>query len=132
MMEFENRFYKIGQEGGTYVVGYWWNPVSGEKKSCCVRDYDYGDCSRDNDELYYEPIDSEVREMFERVECGRVFEGDMVEVVKGRTIEHGFVGRVVKVREFKDRYGRWFADYVYFDDGRKINMDNVKWIKEGV
>jgi len=129
-MVLENRFYKIGQEGGTFVVGYWWNPVSGERKSCCVRDYDYEDGSRDRDDLYYEPIDREVSKLFERKVLGRVFEGDLVEVVKGRTIEHGFVGRVKKVYPFKDRYGRVFADYVYFEDGRKINMDNVKWVEE--
>ena len=130
-MEFENRFYKIGQHGGTYVVAELWNPVTKEHSSKCVRDYDYDDCSRDDDDLYYAPIDEDAKR-----DClhfnGVILEGDDAEVVKGRTIEHGFVGKVMKVKELKDRYGRWIADYIYFEDGRKINMDNCRLVKEDV
>ena len=45
-------FFKVKQSGGSYVVAVFYNPYTGETRSECVRDYDYGDCSRDNDELY--------------------------------------------------------------------------------
>lgn len=57
----ENGFYKVAQTGGTYVVATFYNPETGDMKSKCVRDYDYSDCSRDDDELYYMEINEDVR-----------------------------------------------------------------------
>jgi hypothetical protein len=121
----ENKYYKINQEGGSYIVATFYNPVTKKSKTECVRDYDYGDCSRDNDELYYMEINEEVRKIYLH-DHGVILEGDYARVVKGRTIEHGFVGKVVAKKEYKDRYGRWIADYIYFDDGRKINIKNCE------
>ena len=45
-------FFKVDQRGGSYVVAQFYNPDTGETRSECVRDYDYGDCSRDKDDLY--------------------------------------------------------------------------------
>ena len=81
----EDRFYKIGQSGGTYVVAYFFNPVTKEYKSECVRDYDYSDGSRDNDELYRMEINEEAKREwlhFSGIPCI----GDTVEVYKGRKI----------------------------------------------
>ena len=52
----ENKFYKVRQEGGSYVVATLYNPITKESKTICVRDYDYFDCSRDNDKIYYMDI----------------------------------------------------------------------------
>lgn len=116
-------FYKIGQTCGSYVVASFYNPETKELKTKCVRDYDYADCSRDNDELYYMDINEDVKKIYLH-DNGCILIGDMAKVVKGRTIEHGYIGKVVDKREYNDKYGRWLADYIYFEDGRKINVAN--------
>ena len=122
---FENKFYKVAQSGGSYVTADFYNPVTGEHKHVCVRDYDYADCSRDNDELYYMPIDHDAQIAWEHAN-GNIVIGDKVQVIKGRTFPHGYVGVVRAIYPFVDRYGRYIADYVYFVEGGKINMNNVK------
>ena len=119
----EEGFYKVEQHGGTFIVAEFYNPDTRELESKCVRDYDYADCSRDDDELYYMDINEEVKRICLH-DNGQILVGDMAKVVKGKTIEHGYIGRVVNKREYKDRYGRWVADYIYFEDGRKINVAN--------
>lgn len=123
----ENRFYKVSEEGGTFVTGTFYNPVTGEEKHEVLRDYDYSDGSRDNDELYYMPIDEEVRRVWLHTR-GIILTGDMIEVIKGRTIPHGTTARVIDKKPFRDRYGRTQAIYIYLDNGKKINIDNCKLI----
>ena len=125
----ESRFYKVSEEGGTYVTGTFYNPVTGETKHELLRDYDYSDGSRDNDELYYMPIDEEVRRVWQHTR-GIILTGDMIEVIKGRTIPHGTTARVIDKKPFRDRYGRTQAIYIYLDNGKKINVDNCKLISE--
>ena len=124
----ENKFYKVAQTNGSYVVAVFFNPITNEVKRELVRDYDYSDCSRDNDELYYMEIDKEAERAWLHFN-GDILVGDTVEVIKGRTLEHGFQGTVRKVCDFKDRYGRYVATYLYFEDGGKINKDNCKLIE---
>lgn len=121
----ENKFYKVAQEGGSYVVAYFFNPVTKEEKSCCVRDYDYFDCSRDKDELYYMAIDENVRKIYMHFH-GIILVGDTVEIVRGRKIPHGTVAKVVKIYDWRDCYGRTQATYAVFEDGRKTNINNCK------
>lgn len=118
-------FYKVAENGGTYVTGVFYNPETGEVKRELLRDYDYADGSRDNDELYYMPINEEVRILWLH-SMGRILVGDVVEVVKGRKIPIGTIGKVKDIRPYKDRYGRRVADYVYFEDGTRTNIDNCK------
>lgn len=118
-------FFKVAESGGTYVTGVFYNPTTGEIKHALLRDYDYSDGSRDNDELYYMPINEEVRVLYLH-SMGRILVGDVVEVVKGRKLPIGKIGRVKEIKPYKDRYGRWVADYVYFEDGTKTNIDNCK------
>ena len=99
-------FFKVKQSGGSYVVAVFYNPYTGETRSECVRDYDYGDCSRDNDELY--------------------LAGDTVEVFKGRKVPKGTIATVKSIRPYYDRYGRWVADYAYFTDGQRTNIENCR------
>ena len=124
----ENKFYKVAHNGGTYVTATLFNPVTKESKTFCVRDYDYADCSRDNDEYYYMEINEEARRAWWH-NNGIILEGDVVEVVKGRTFAHGFKGTVRKLCDFKDRYGRWVATYAYFEEGGKINVANCKLVE---
>ena len=53
MSKFKEGFFKVKQDGGTFICATFFNPVTKEEFSECVRDYDYSDYSRDNDDLYY-------------------------------------------------------------------------------
>lgn len=122
-MEIREGFFKVAQEGGCYVSATFYNPTTKETISGCVRDYDYSDCSRDNDELYYMPINEEVKAQWLH-DRGIILEGDTVKVVKGRKVPVGTVAKVVAKKPYKDRYGRTQAIYLYFDNGMKTNEDN--------
>lgn len=121
----ENKFYKVDMSGGSYVTALYYNPVTHETKSILARDYDYSDCSRDNDDVYFEQIDENARRLYLR-HLGVFSVGDFVEVVKGRTLPHGYKNKVVKISDYKDKYGRYIATYLYFNDGNKINAANCK------
>lgn len=119
----ENRFYKVSHNGGTYVTGLFVNPITWETKTYCLRDYDYDDGSRDNDELYYMPINEEAAEAW-RKHLGIVGVGDVVMVVKGRKIPHGTIAKVARITEWKDCYGRVQTIYAVFEDGRRTSVYN--------
>ena len=121
----ENRFYKVNQTGGTYVTALFFNPVTRETKSVLARDYDYSDCSRDNDEVYYMPIDREAAEIY-RKHIGIVAAGDTVEVIKGRKVPLGTVAKVARVYDWRDCYGRVRATYAVFEDGQKTSVYNCR------
>lgn len=123
----ENKFYKVGQSGGGYIVAYFYNPVTQETKTACVRDYDYFDCSRDNDALYNMPIDKEAAELY-RKHNGVIAAGDIVKVVKGRKIKVGTIAKVKRVFDYCDCYGRAVARYAVFEDGQKTNVNNCMLI----
>lgn len=133
---FENRFYKVNQEGGSYVVGLFVNPITWETKRETLRDYDYDDGRNDNDELYYMPIDEEVKEAYRKHlaltsgDDGGWFAapGDVVEVFKGRKIPVGTVAKVARLWEYKNSYGRLLTRYAVFEDGRKTSVDNIRVI----
>ena len=128
----ENRFYKVNQSGGSYVTALLYNPVTHEPQTKCVRDYDYDDGRNDDDELYYAPIDVEAAEHYRKrlnnLNGGFIKAGDVVEVVKGRKIPLGTIGKVVRVYDWRDRYGRTQATYAVFEDGRKTSVWNCKII----
>ena len=61
---------------------------------------------------------------------GYVFEGDAVEIVKGRGLpigEHKIVKDTYRYT-VANTYGRCFTDYLVFTDGTKTNIDNVKQV----
>lgn len=118
-------FFKVAQSGGSYVTATLYNPTTGEDKIVTVRDYDYADCSRDNDEVYNTPINDEVRRVWLH-KGGHILVGDTVEVVKGRKVKVGTIAIVKEIRPYYDRYGRWVADYLYFTDGQRTNINNCK------
>ena len=123
-------FFKVGEDGGTYVVACFYNPTTHETFTKCVRDYDYSDCSRDDDELYYMPINQDARRQWLH-HLGEILEGDTVEVVKGRKVPIGTTGIVKAKKPFYDKYGRCQAIYVYLDNGYRTNESNCVLVKEG-
>lgn len=128
-MSIEKGYYKVLQEGGNYVIATFYNPNTKETITKCVRDYDYSDCSRDDDELYFMEINKDIQRIYYH-DKGMILEGDKARVIKGRTLKHGYIGTVQKIKEYKDKYGRWLADYIYFEDGKKINIKNCELVME--
>lgn len=122
-------FYKVAESGGSYIVDTFYNPVTKESYTECVRDYDYSDCSRDKDDLYYMDIDEDARRAWLH-DRGIILKGDRVMVVKGRKIPLGTVAEVVDIYDWKDRYGRTQTTYAVFADGRKTNIDNCILVLE--
>lgn len=118
-------FRKVSQNGYCFISAVFFNPKTGEEFSTCVRDYDYSDCSRDNDELYYMPIDEEAKRKWLHGK-GFILKGDTVEVVKGKKVPIGTVGKVLDVYEVNDRYRRVVAWYVHIDGGHRTNVENCK------
>ena len=119
----ERGFRKVEQSGWTYITAHFYNPQTGETMYGCVRDYDYEDCRNDNDDLYYMPIDAEARRAYLH-SIGIILDGDTVEVVKGRKVPVGTVGKVTKKYEVNDKYGRWVADYVVINGEFRTNVTN--------
>lgn len=124
----ENKFYKVKQSGGTYVTATLFNPITKETTSKCVRDYDYYDGSRDNDELYYEEINEEVKRAYYRF-IGKLQPDDTVEVVKGRKIPIGVKATVIKVYNIYDKYNRYVDEYAYLSCGKSTSTSNLKIIE---
>ena len=128
----ENKFYKVNMTGGSYVTSLFFNPVTKETRTEVARDYDYYDGSRDNDKIYYMPIDEEAAESYRRymnsINGGSLKVGDLVEVVKGRKIPKGTVAKVVRLFIYYDVYRRPVQHYAVFEDGRKTSEYNCKII----
>ena len=104
----EDGWRKVGESGGGYVVATLFNVDTKESKSVCVRDYDYSDCSRDDDYWYDAPIDKDAVVMW-RKENGIIGEGVDVVIVKGRKLPIGYTGKIVKMRKVYDCYDRWIV-----------------------
>ena len=58
---------------------------------------------------------------------GALFVGDVVEVVKGRTIPKGTRKTISRFFDYKISYNQ-HIQYVVFTDGSKINIDNIKGV----
>ena len=122
-----NDFYKVAQDGGIYITATFYNPDTEEYFTTCVRDYDYADCSRDKDELYYKSINEEVTKEFYH-HFGKLYEGDTVEIYKGRKLPIGAVKTIARFYDYKDCYGRVQTTYVVFTDNTKTSITNIKLI----
>ena len=123
MSQVRDGFYKVGQYGGSYITATFFNPETKEHYSKCVRDYDYADKSRDDDELYYMDIDTEAEKAWKHFN-GEILVGDVVEVIHGRKVPVGTIATVKDKKAYYDKYHRWVADYLYFDNGMKTNEKN--------
>lgn len=116
-------YFKVSESGGSFITAGFYNPVTNDYYSCVVRDYDYADGSRDNDELYYMPINEDARRAWKHAN-GEILVNDTVMVFKGRKVPVGTVGTVKDIRPYRDHYGRIQAYYAYLDNGCKTNVDN--------
>lgn len=118
-------FYKVAQSGGSFVVAILFDPETKEVKDVVARDYDYSDCSRDNDEVYYMPINEDARRAYLRY-IGVISVGDTVKVIKGRKVPIGTIAEVVDIRDWKDQYGRVQTRYAYLSNGMKTSTSNCE------
>ena len=125
----ENKYYKVSHEGNSFITGYFYNPITKEGKRIVLRDYDYEDCNRDNDELYYMPINEEVRTIWLH-DNGIIQTGDTVKVVKGRKVPIGTIAKVVSLTKYKDRYGRFQCIYANLDNGQRTNVYNCELLNK--
>ena len=119
----EGGWRKVNESGGTLVTAILYNILTGEQVSIVTRDYDYSDCSRDNEYWYAAQIDHDAQIAYFRKNA-IIYPGAAVLVVKGRKIPVGTVGTVEKIRPVYDCYRRHVADYVVFPDGQQTNIDN--------
>lgn len=124
-------FYKVDEDGGVYVCATFYNPQTNETFRTCVRDYDYEDGSRDNDELYYLPLNKGVAKGFFH-RYGQIFDGDEIVVVRGRKML-GERKRVTRVYDFIPEHFRgwrnqsaYAVEYLYFTDGTKCASKNCE------
>ena len=126
----ENKFYKVHTSGYSLTIATFYNPITKESFSKKIWDIDDDRLLWDEDiqELYNMPIDKEVQRMYYHHD-GKILDGDIVKVVKGRKIPIGYIGKVEKIKPFYDKYKRWQADYIYFVDGKKTNINNCVLIE---
>ena len=73
-------FYKVAQSGGSFVVAILFDPETKETKDVVARDYDYADCSRDNDEVYYMPINEEAKKALTITKCHKKLLNKFIEL----------------------------------------------------
>lgn len=120
-------FAKVNEEGGTFVLAVFYNPETKEYQSVIVRDYDYFDKSRDDDELYYIPIDEDVRRIWMH-DNGHILVGDLVVVEKGRNVRIGTVAYVNAIRPVYNKYHRVVNHSVYLSSGEKTYLNNIRLV----
>lgn len=120
---------KVSQDGGTYVVASFWNSETHDFKTKCVRDYDYFDKSRDNDDLYYLDIDEDAKRDWLHSQ-GRILVGDMVVVEKGRKVRVGTVAYVRDIKPCYDKYSRVQCHFCYLSNGERTYLHNVRLVKD--
>lgn len=118
-------YFKVSQDGGIFITATFYNPLTGKELTTCVRDYDYADGRRDNDDLYYLPIDENARKQWKH-KRGEILVNDTIEIYKGRKYPAGTTGVVIDIKPFYDRYNRFICNYLYLDNGMKVNADNCK------
>ena len=119
---------KTGEDHGSYEHAHLFNIKTGETASVCIYDYDE---PRNEDRFWYNVAIDEDARIARAKKFGYIIEGLMAKVVKGRKVPIGFTGKVVKIRRVYDRYDRWVANYVVFEDGTSTNIDNCV-LNEGV
>ena len=112
---------KVGIDHGSYEHAYLFNVNTGETASVCV--YDWDDPRNEDTFWYNVSIDDDARIAWCK-KCNKIDAGLVVKVVKGRKVPIGYTGLVVRIRKVYDRYDRWVANYVVFEDGTSTNITN--------
>lgn len=118
-------FYKVSEDNGNVCVGTFYNPDTKEVFTKITWDidrlYDYDD--EEIKILCNLTIDKKMR--WQWLHDKKIIqEGDRIKVVKGYKIPVGTVATVKKIKPFYDCYRRCLIDYLYLDNGVKINADN--------
>lgn len=116
----ENRFYKVTERGGSYVVAVLFNPITHEEKTINIYDDD-APYPITNEEYYFLPVDKTVKELYSRFK-GEIKSGDLVKIVKGRKMLNE-IKRVVKTFEYRV-HGGYSVSYLVFEDNTKVQKDN--------
>lgn len=126
-MENYKGFYKVAIDNGGVCVCTFFNPETLESFDRITWDIDNIQLEYDEEIqfLRYMPLNEEIRRIWQH-HNGVILEGDTVEVFKGRKIPVGYVGKVKAIKPFYDRYHRWQADYIYFEDGQRTNINNCR------
>ena len=110
-----------------------YNPDTKESKHIIVDDteYQYGDGNINKDFTLDElellrtmDIDEEALKQYNK-DNNIIDIGSIIEVVKGRKYTKGTTGAVVNIVKYKDKYGRYVTDYIFTDNGMKIDYRNV-------
>ena len=110
-----------------------YNPDTKESKHIIVDDteYQYGDGNINKDFTLDElellrtmDIDEEALKQYNK-DNNIIDIGSIIEVVKGRKYTKGTTGAVVKIVKYKDKYGRYVTDYIFTDNGMKIDYRNI-------
>lgn len=118
---------KIGQDHGSYEHAHLFNINTGETASVCI--YDYDD-PRNEDRFWYNvAIDDDARVLWARKK-GEIIPGLKATVVKGRKVPIGYTGVVASFKRIYDRYDRFVALYVVFEDGTRTSISNCVLAKE--
>ena len=110
-----------------------YNPDTKESKHIIVDDteYQYGDGNINRDFTLEElellrtmDIDEEALKQYNK-DNNIIDIGSIIEVVKGKKYTKGTTGIVIKIVKYRDRYGRYVTDYIFTDNGMKIDYRNV-------
>ena len=127
-------YHKIDHSGGSLITCYLYNPETRDLKRYVVDDMEYnyghGLISDEYDMKTLEYIrysmdeNDEVKRLY-NLHQGNVDVGATIEVVKGRKYPAGTRGKVTKVYDYLDRYGRFVAEYCLTNNGLKVSTKNV-------
>lgn len=130
-------FFKVAEDYSyslKHVVMF--NPITGEEKNILVDDTEYGymeryDFNFSPQEIEYLRYDLEVNEIVKNLWLDSkniIHVGSKVKVIKGRKIPIGTEAVVKSMYDYKDRYGRYVATYLIFENGQKtsiLNCENI-------
>lgn len=143
MNKIEDGWFKVGEDFGSYAMCYVYNPTTKQYFKTCQ--YDYEDDRANDNNFRFEPVAwvsdafaewfaDAYYEFVRRVLVRKMREqvtpkvGDMAVVFKGRTLPIGYNGKVVKVFDYKANFGK--VTYAVFEDGKKINIDNLEKVAQ--
>ena len=127
----ENKFYKVGQSGSSFVTATLFNPITKEEKRVKVYDGDYYDqeYAGCDIEAYHMPFNKEARIEYLHYN-GYAFVGDFVKIVSGRKML-GEIKKIVREWVYTQpcSYGRdWGKTYYFvFEDGTKVQQKHCKY-----
>lgn len=121
---YKDGFYKVTCTGYSIIYAVLFNPETKEIKKVLESDSD--DFRNDNAELMN--LNCNNGNIYEKYldTLKRIRKGCIVEVVRGRKVPHGIIGKVFYMKEMSFNYGHKTTVKV----GIKDNQDNVYWTYE--